>query len=143
MLKAVLDSTVLVSAFLKPIAVGASFEVLRHAVEGHYELWLSHDILDETERVLLTTARIRRRYEYPDSAAAAYCRGVRRLAAIVSDLPDIRVVRDPTDDMIVATAVAAGADYIVTRDDDLLSLKAYRRIKMLVPEKFLQALRSD
>jgi predicted nucleic acid-binding protein len=45
-----------------------------------------------------------------------YCQGLTRYGTIITDVPDIRgVVRDPNDDMIIACAVAAGADYIVTR----------------------------
>ena len=44
------------------------------------------------------------------------------LASIVFPVPEVRVVRDPNDDMIVACAMAAGADYLVTRDEDMLSL---------------------
>lgn len=142
MLRAVLDSTVLVSAFLKPVIAGASFEVLRRAADGEYALWLSRAILDETERVLLTAARIRRRYAYPDSAARAYCRGVERLANIATALPQIRVVRDPADDMVLATAIAADANCIVTRDDDLLSLEKHGGIAMTTPEAFLKRLRA-
>jgi predicted nucleic acid-binding protein len=43
--------------------------------------------------------------------------------------------------MIVECAIAAGANYIVSRDKDLLSLDKYRDIKMISPEMFLQILR--
>ena len=64
MAKAVLDTTVLVSALLRHVPGGASCELLRLAQEGAYELYLSDDILEETARVLLTSGRIRRRYRY-------------------------------------------------------------------------------
>ena len=51
--------------------------------------------------------------------------------------------RDPNDDMIVACAVAASADYIVTRDDDLPSLRAYNSTAMVTLEVFLDTLRSQ
>ena len=50
---------------------------------------------------------------------------------------------DPNDDIIVACAVAASADYIVTRDDDLLSLRVYDSTTMVTPEVFLDTLRSQ
>jgi predicted nucleic acid-binding protein len=46
--KAVLDTTVLVSAFLKANPGGASFDLLQNAHQGAYELFISNDILDET-----------------------------------------------------------------------------------------------
>jgi uncharacterized protein len=73
-----------------------------------------------------------------------YCQGLTRFATIVTDVPDLRgVVRDPNDDMIVACALAAGADYLVTRDKDLLSLEEYERIAMIKPEAFLHMLRAQ
>ncbi len=142
MLSAVLDTTVLVSAFLRPAKGGVSFDLLRLAHEGVFELYLSDDILEETARVLLERAHIRRRYVYPDKAVVEYCRNLDRLATIIARVPTIRVVRDPSDDAILAAAIAAKADCLVTRDDDLLSLKAYEHIAILEPETFLARLRS-
>jgi putative PIN family toxin of toxin-antitoxin system len=42
-----------------------------------------------------------------------------------------RVSRDPDDDAVLACAVAARADFIVTGDKDLLGLRAYRAIAIL------------
>ena len=53
-----------------------------------------------------------------------------------------KVVLDK-DNMIIACAVAAGADYIVSRDLDLLDLKAYQGIQMVRPEDFIHYLRRD
>src|ERR1700692_4329886 len=124
----VIDTTVLVSAFLRPSVGGASFDLLQRAHEGAFELFLSDDILEETARVLLDSVRIRRRYVYPDDAVIEYCRGLSRLATGVTGVPTIRIVRDPNDDMILAAAVVAKAEYLVTRDDDLLSLGKHKRI---------------
>ena len=43
--------------------------------------------------------------------------------------------------MIIATAVAAKADYLVTGDKDLLSLGSYRGIGIVTPEAFMGVLR--
>ena len=131
------------SAFLRPFVGGASFDLLQLAHEGAFELFLSDDILEEAARVLLDSGRIRRRYIYPDDAVIAYCRGLSRLATIVTRVPTIRVVRDPNDDMILAAAIAAKAEYLVTRDDDLHSLGAHKRITILTPEDFLAVLRES
>ena len=62
-------------------------------------------------------------------------------ASLVTDLPPVTgVVRDPNDDMIVACALAAGADYIVTRDKDLLSLGEHEGIRIVTPRQFLDLL---
>lgn len=143
MLKAVLDTGVLVSAVLNPIDGGASFDLLRFAREGKYELHLSAAIIEETARVLLTRRHIRERYAYSDADVAEFCRSLLAVAAIETELPSIQIVRDPTDDMIVACAAAAQADYLVSRDRDLLSIGEYAGTKIVAPEEFLAVLRKN
>ena len=48
------------------------------------------------------------------------------------------VCRDPDDDRVLATAVAAGADCIVTGDRDLLVIERYEGIDILSPRQFLE-----
>ena len=141
--KAVLDTTVLVSAFLKPVPEGPAFRLLGFAGDGAFELYVSDDILAETSDVLLNRKHLRRRYQYPDSAVDQFCKGLADLAvAVVSDPPPVQVVRDPNDNMIVSCALVANANYIVTRDKDLLSLSEHEGISMITPEAFLEVLRS-
>ena len=143
MSKAVLDTTVLVSAFLKPVSGGVSFDLLRLTKQGAFDLCLSNDILEETARVLLREGRMRKRYAYPDSAVVEFCRNIATLSTVVDNLPEVSVVRDPEDDMVIASAIAAHADYLVSRDKDLLVLGEHEGIKIVSPEEFLLALRDD
>ena len=138
---AVLDSTVLISAFLAQR--GVSNELLRHAREGAFHLFLSEEILDEAQGVLLDEERRhRQRYHYPNEEAIHFIEGLRVFAHLVTDLPQVTVViRDPNDDMVVATAERAQAAYIVTRDRDLLSLHYYEDITMITPEAFIAIVR--
>jgi predicted nucleic acid-binding protein len=69
MLKAVLDTSILVSAFLKHEGVNA--KVLLGG-KDQYELFLSEDILAETKLVLLTYQRIRKKYHYTDDEVLEY-----------------------------------------------------------------------
>ncbi|HDQ03907.1 MAG TPA: putative toxin-antitoxin system toxin component, PIN family, partial [Deltaproteobacteria bacterium] len=52
------------------------------------------------------------------------------------------ICRDPNDDFIIACAVAAKANYIVTGDDDLLILKRYKDVIIINPRNF-EALFAD
>jgi putative PIN family toxin of toxin-antitoxin system len=134
---------VLVSALLKPVPGGVSNDLLRFADGGAFELFVSEEILEETAGVLPRRGRIRERYAFSDEDAIEYCQELTRFATVVSDVRPIRgvVPRDPEDDMIIACALAADADYIVTRDKDLLSLRKYENISIITPEAFLEVLR--
>lgn len=48
------------------------------------------------------------------------------------------VSRDPSDDRVLATAVAGDAEVLVTGDDDLLVLKSFGRVEILSPREFLE-----
>src|SRR5712691_11618407 len=138
-LTAVLDSTMLVSAFLTE--GGVSAELLRYAREGVFLVFLSEDILIETQHTL-AYPRIRERYNYTDADVADFLNRLRVAANLVTELPQVTVVtRDPNDDMVIATAVRAQAAYIVTRDNDLLSLQHHEGITMITPEAFIAIVR--
>jgi len=140
MLNAVADSTVLVSAFLR--TGGVSDVLLRRAADGAFVVSLSQPIVTETETVLLERELIRRRYPYTDEDVAEFCQMLQRSFPMLTDLPPLTgVVRDPNDDMVVATALQARAAYLITRDRDLLSLQTYENITILTPEAFMALLR--
>jgi len=135
----VADTTVLVSAFLAPRGVAS--ELLRRARRGTFEIVLAPAILEEMQDRLLHRRRIRRRYPYSDERVRRYQRLLQATTSVVAGLPSITgVVRDPNDDMVIACALAAAADYVVTRDKDLLSLGAHEGIRMVTPRQFLDLL---
>ena len=143
--KAVFDTTILVSAFLRPVSGGASYDLLHFVERGATELFICDEILEETARVLVHDEGNRLRYVYSEEDVVVYCQELMGLGTIMQDVPEVRgvVVRDPNDDMVVACALAASADYIVTRDKDLLSLEKYEGITMIAPEDFLHVLRGE
>jgi putative PIN family toxin of toxin-antitoxin system len=144
MIKAVLDTTVLVAAMLRPDPEGVSAELLKLAAEGRYEFFLSDDILEETAATLAASERNRRRYKYSDEHIVAYCGELARIGTVIFDIPNLTgIVRDPNDDMIVACAVAAKVDFLVSRDKDLLTIGSYEAIDMVTPESFLHILREE
>jgi putative PIN family toxin of toxin-antitoxin system len=141
MRKAVFDTTTLVSALLTP--KGVSAQLLKHAVAGAFELWLSDDILAETRDVLFNREHLRLNFTYTNRDVAEFCLLLKTFARIAVDLPSLQVSRDPEDDYVLATALAADASYLVTRDKDLLTLKTYQTVEMIHPEEFIALLRQQ
>lgn len=116
--------------------------MLRAAGRGAFELHLSAEILEETRTALTEKAeRLRRTYEYPDDKVETFLEAVAALATPVGDLPTLHVVPlDPKDDAIVATAVKARAEYLVSGDRHLLALGEYEGIRIVTPRQFLDLL---
>ena len=48
------------------------------------------------------------------------------------------VCRDPNDDVILETAVAAKAEFLVAGDRDLLSLESFQGIAIITPAEYLR-----
>lgn len=126
-MKLVLDTNVLIAAF---VARGLCHELLEHVVRAH-ELFTSQSILDEFRSKLT---------EKLHAPAGVVEEAVELLASrmrLVEPQPLPRpVCRDPDDDAILATAVAAQADSLVTGDGDLLALGEYEGIRIIRPAAF-------
>ena len=86
---------------------------------GRFELALSDAMLDEFEAVADRSHT--RRFLSPQNARAfvAFARDWAMFVSLSTDIPVPRC-RDSKDDVVIATAIAARADVIVTNDSDLL-----------------------
>lgn len=139
MLSVVLDSTILVSSFLSE--GGLSFEIFQHGKTRKFIWYCAEEIVQETRRVLLEEQRIRKKYHYTDEQVSDFLESVRVVAIMVQALPEIHVIRrDPKDDKILACALTTQANYIVTRDKDLLDLNNYHGTQIITPEDFIAVL---
>ena len=64
---------------------------------------------------------------------------VRQLAEVIDPPPLTQpVCRDPDDDAVLALAIAAQADLVISGDDDLLCLASFEGIPILTPAQALQ-----
>lgn len=141
MLTAVLDTSVIAAAFLKP--GGVNHRVLRKAGQD-YRLVLSEAILQETERVLMTYKRIRTRYPYTDQDVKAFLGAVREVSQrVLTTVPAVHAVEeDPDDDIVLGCALAGKANHIVSKDHHLQALGAFEGIRIVSTEEFLRILHS-
>jgi hypothetical protein len=124
------DTNILVSGLV--YRRGKPYDLLRMALDGTINLTVSQHILDEMADVLA-----RKFYATPEEIAEATLI-VRDAARVVAPAVKLDVIReDPADNRILECAVAAGSDYIVTGDKDLLRLGTYDSIKILTVSDFL------
>lgn len=64
---------------------------------------------------------------------------VRRLAEVIDPPPLLApVCRDPDDDQVLALALAAKVELIVSGDNDLLSLKSFEGISIVAPAQAIK-----
>lgn len=144
MIEAVFDTNIFVSAFLtRHHPGGLSNELLRFIREGNVKVSVSSEIIAEILATLTRNPQTKIDYKYTDDMVEQFCSDLLDMTTIVSALPMRGAVpRDADDDKIIACAIKAKARYIVTRDQDLLSLSAYNAIKIIKPEDFMHVARA-
>lgn len=127
--RVVLDTNILLSAILFG---GTPGEVLDLWQRGLFELVMSPELLAE----LLT--KLRFKFDLPSHLVVEWERIAREKAIHV--LPDYvtKVCRDPDDNKLLDTSLAGRATYLVTGDEDLLSLKTWQGIRILKAADFLR-----
>lgn len=126
----VLDTNVVVAAL---VANGLCRELVHRTI--HLRVLATSDpLLHELETTL------RDKFDVTPSVAS-FLHLFRASIRVVEPRPlPEPVCRDRTDDVVLATALGAGADVIVTGDQDLLVLRSYEGVSILSPRAFLQRL---
>ena len=130
----VLDTNVLASGFASgPPSIPATLIDAWRA--GKYTLVVSEHILAELSRTFARTY-FRRRLSLNQVAADLAL--LRRQAIIMPVTDHVQgVATHPADDLVLATAISAKADYLVTGDTNLQQLGSYESVTILSPREFL------
>ena len=133
-----LDTNILArGAISRATAVSA---ILDAWLAGAFTLAMTPHILDEVARTLRKPYFARR---LRPQDAANYQHHLATLATMVPVSVQVAgVATHPEDDLVLASAISAGADYLVTRDRQLLKLGSYQGAAILSPTEFLQQLQS-
>lgn len=138
-MRLVLDTNVLVSAFLWKGIPGRLIEL---AGENEIEIYTSRALLDELNEVL-QRKKLAKPVQATGFTAADLVKHYQRLAFRVTTRQlTQRISRDADDDQILACALAAKADLIVTGDKDLLILDTFRNIPIVTAAQAVRILES-
>ncbi|MHB8474106.1 MAG: putative toxin-antitoxin system toxin component, PIN family [Gammaproteobacteria bacterium] len=139
-MRLVLDTNVLVSAFLWE---GLPGRLIALADEQVITLYTSRVLLDELS-VVLQRGKFTRRVQATGLSAAQLVRHYQRLAHRISvrQLTQ-RISRDADDDQVLACALAAKADLIVSGDRDLLDLNEHLGVRIVTAAQALRIIAGD
>jgi len=137
MLKVVLDTNLFVSSLL--VKAGPPARVLDAWRERRYLLVTSPSIIAEI-RATLAYPRIQRKYAVSSQDVEELVALLEQDALLVPGDAEVAgaVPADPADERVLACAVDAQADLVVSGDRHLLDLGAYRGIPILTARRFLE-----
>ena len=97
-------------------------------------------MLDEL-RATLGRPKLARRVEAKGLTVDGILADYRRMVTLTRRaLPTSAWSRDPDDDRVIACALAVGADFLVTGDDDLLTLGKVEGLRIVRPAGVLSIL---
>lgn len=128
-MRVVLDATVYISA---AITAGAcNCIVVAFTRDAAFDAIISWKLLEEVYDVL---TRPNRRFQFGIGLAGGYITALYHAGVLEPDVPNpAQYTRDPDDDYLVALAINAKADAIVSDNDDLLELKVVRDGEREIP----------
>lgn len=134
-MRAVIDTNVLLAGLLWH---GTPHALIEHVRNGTLTLISSPALLAELADVVarpkFDTILIRSNTSREHSLDE-----IRALAAVITPAPlPTPVCRDPDDDTVLALALAAQVDFIVSGDNDLLDLQAFESIPIVSPAQALR-----
>jgi putative PIN family toxin of toxin-antitoxin system len=138
-LRVVIDTNLIVNSIISN--TGAAAEIMRRWQDRQFHVLVSAPILAEYRRALAYT-RVRERHKRNDAALDTLVGNLAHRAIVVEPREALAAVAaDPDDDKFLECGVAGQADYLVTRDNHLLTIGKFRGITILAPADFLALLR--
>ena len=136
-MRVVLDTNQHISAIIRPN--GHPAQIVKLWRVGLIELAISPFILEEFETVV-RRPRIQQKYNLSDADIAEYLEVLKTFAVIVPGTITVNAVPDdPDDDVIIACAIEAEADMIISGDQHLLSLGSYQGVPIVKAIEFLSS----
>jgi len=130
-IKVVLDTNVYISGILFN---GPPREVISVAIRGAIAVYISPAILDECKEVLG-----REKFGFTPARISVIAGEIESITTLVVPGKHYSVVsRDSDDNIIIDCAIESKAEFIVTGDNDLLSMGRYRHIAIVSPTAFLE-----
>ena len=131
-MRIVVDTNVIASAIFFG---GNPYQLLHYIMEGRVDVVASKEIVDEYEEIVL-----RLKQKYPRIDTRIPLQELLSKFEIFRVSSDIQASRDPDDNKFISCAIDGKCLYIVSGDDDLLSVGNYGDVEILTVAEFLSRL---
>ena len=136
-MRLILDTNILLSGLLSPL--GAPAKLLELWERRTFTLVACDALVAELREVAgrpFFRARLRA------SAAELLAAGIRDFSSFCRDLPSGPVAPDPKDSSLLALVEASHAEFLVTGDKELLSLKRHKPARIVTPAAMIEILKA-
>ena len=138
-LRAVVDTNLFISGLFGKDTLSAALQDLW--INREFKLATSIEDSREVSRVL-QYPRIKERFHPREEAIRRFFRLIFRKAILTKGLYSVdRITDDPSDNMLLACAMEAKADFIVSRDPHLRNLKQFHGIRIIDVKEFVERVR--
>lgn len=142
MIKAVLDTNVLVSSVIKPKSIPG--RIVELAFQEIYQLIWSSELIEETTAVILQRPQIRELIRKTDHEIIVFLKALEITANIYSTKRRMySMIHDVKDNIVLECASFGQADFIVTGDKDLTGLIKFHGIRIITPREFIEIIEPD
>jgi putative PIN family toxin of toxin-antitoxin system len=131
-LRVVFDTNIFISAFAIP--GGRAEEAYLLGLKGEFTLYSSVPILTEASQ------KLREKFAWEEKKVVQFLRIITRLAVIIEPQSHFHHLADEPDNRVLECAEEAKADFIVTGDRHLLSLKHFQNTDIITLADFLKKL---
>ena len=134
MLRVVLDTNQLVSSLLS--TQGLQHHLIDAWRRRAFLLLLVPGQIDEVAEIL-SRPKIKKKYRIDPGDREAFLQLLRLDALLLPHRAPPGICRDPDDDYLLGCAAEGGANYLVTGDEDLLTIGRYQGVVILNARDFL------
>ena len=126
-MKILIDTNILISALFF-----GKFpkEFLNEVLEGNFEICINDKIFSEYEQTI--AKKVSKKKVLNEILYEKFLAEVRYFESI----SDLKICRDPDDDKFINCAIDAKAIYIVSGDNDLLTIKNFAGIEIVTAREF-------
>ena len=136
--KVVVDTNVFVSGLLKTSVTCR--RIIHKLSKKEFILIVSHEILEELIEVI---GRPKFHHIIMRETAEKLIKAIRAKAILVKPSKKLNLVKnDPDDDRFLEAALEGKADFLVTGDKNLLSLRTFHTTDIVSPAEFIKLIKS-